>query len=110
MNQLSLFAQSHLAQPAPYVAAETSRAASLAIRPDASRLRQAVYAFLKGRGSAGATDVEIQQSLQLTGDTQRPRRWELQRAGLVIDSGERRKTPSGREAIVWVCRDIPPSG
>lgn len=31
----------------------------------------------------------------------RSRRAELVAAGLIVDSGERRKTPSGRNAIVW---------
>lgn len=31
----------------------------------------------------------------------RSRRAELVRLGLVVDTGERRKTPSGRNAIVW---------
>ena len=32
----------------------------------------------------------------------RSRRAELVKAGLVIDSGDRRKLPSGRNAIVWL--------
>jgi len=31
-----------------------------------------------------------------------PRRHELARDGWIVDSGERRRTPSGTEAVVWV--------
>lgn len=38
----------------------------------------------------------------MTGDSERPRRWSLQRAGLIRDSGQRRRSPAGRKAIVWI--------
>ncbi len=85
----------------PHTPPETSRAAAEAVKPDAARLRQAVLRYIQSRGPAGATDQEIQAALGLAGDTQRPRRWELQKADLIHDSGQRRKTSSGREAIVW---------
>lgn len=45
-------------------------------------------------------DFELQRDLKLSGDTLRPRRWSLQKRGLVEDSGERRKAKRGM-AIVW---------
>jgi len=89
-------------RPAPHSGGSTSHAAAGEIRSDAGRLRQAVWAFIRARGDHGATDSEIQTDLQLAGDTQRPRRWELQRAGLIVDSGQRRRTPTGRKAVVWI--------
>ena len=36
-----------------------------------------------------------------------PRRWELVNAGLVRDSGMRRKTRSRRNAAVWIATESP---
>jgi hypothetical protein len=82
----------------------TSREAADAIKPDASELRRRVLAYLRGRGEDGATDEEIQEGLPMAQNTERPRRRELELAGLVIDSGRKRRTRSGRNAVVWVCR------
>ncbi|MFW6124605.1 MAG: hypothetical protein ACOC46_00545 [Pirellulales bacterium] len=86
----------------PHSGSATSRAAAEAIRPEAGTLSAAVFEFIVGAGDRGATDGEIQRALHLAGDTERPRRRALQQRGLIIDSGHRRKTPSGREAVVWV--------
>lgn len=102
--QLALFDPYHLepaTPPAPHTRPTTSRTAAEQIQPAAATLRRAVLRFIQSQGSDGATDAEIQTALDLTGDTQRPRRWELQRAGLIVDSGRRRKTPAARDAIVW---------
>jgi len=80
----------------------TSKAAAEAIRPEAGTLSAAVFVFIVGTGERGATDGEVQRGLQLDGNTQRPRRRALQQRGLIIDSGKRRKTPAGREAVVWI--------
>jgi hypothetical protein len=82
----------------------TSQSSARAIAPDARSLREQVYALLKREQlfTRGLTDEEIAFRLSMNPSTERPRRIELQRAGLVIDSGERRKTKSGREAVVWV--------
>ena len=85
----------------PHSGSATSRAAAESIRPEAGTLSAAVFAFIVGAGKRGATDGEIQRALHLAGDTERPRRRALQQRGLIIDSGHRRKTPSGREAVVW---------
>ena len=89
-------------RPAPHSGGDTSREAAGTVRADAGRLRQAVLAFILGRGADGATDAEIQAALSLAGDTERPRRWELQRASLIADSGQRRRTRTGRKAVVWI--------
>ena len=48
----------------------------------------------------GLTDEEMQTRLGMNPSTQRPRRIELARRGLVAEGGERR-TKSGRMALVW---------
>ena len=82
----------------------TSQAAAESIRPKAKQLRLKVLAFIRGTGEGGATDHEIQAGLGMNPSTQRPRRGELVKAGLVENSGRTRATPSGRQATVWVSR------
>ena len=48
----------------------------------------------------GLTDEEMQRLLEMNPSTQRPRRIELARRGLVVECGTRR-TASGRMATVW---------
>jgi hypothetical protein len=48
----------------------------------------------------GLTDEEMQRRLDMNPSTQRPRRIELARRGLVVECGTR-KTASGRMAVVW---------
>jgi transcription initiation factor IIE alpha subunit len=49
----------------------------------------------------GLTDEEMQRKLGMNPSTQRPRRIELMRRGLVAEAGTRRTT-SGRMAVVWM--------
>lgn len=64
-----------------------------------TRLHRLVLDFLRGRPD-GATDEEIASGLGLNPSTERPRRIELARRGLVIEAGTR-KTASKRNATVW---------
>lgn len=75
----------------------TSVAAAASMKPHAGRLRDVV---LQAIAAAPATDEEIALRTGLAGNTVRPRRVELQRAGLVEECGKR-KTASGRNAVVW---------
>jgi hypothetical protein len=81
---------------------ETSRAAAKSVVGDSATIRRRVLAVIEERGAYGATDEEIQNSLGLNGNTVRPRRGELQTAGLVRHSGGSRATQSGRKAVVWI--------
>jgi len=74
--------------------------AAAQIAKPSKTLRDKVHVYLKAR-SDGATDEEISIDLELQSDTARPRRRELQIAGLVVDSGLTRKTTNNREAVVW---------
>lgn len=80
----------------------TSRAAAEAIKPHLGPMHLKIQAYLMGR--AGATDEEMQLDLKMNGSTQRPRRIDMIRWGLVIDSGKTRATKSGRQAVVWMLR------
>lgn len=64
--------------------------------------RRRVFEAIRRAGRAGLTDQEIQRELGLDGNTERPRRGELERAGQIVESGEKRPTASGGQAIVWV--------
>jgi transcription initiation factor IIE alpha subunit len=60
-----------------------------------------VYELLAWRGETGATDEEMQAELEMSPNTQRPRRVELARRGMIVESGTTRRTASGRMATVW---------
>lgn len=86
----------------PHSGSVTSREAARRIAPAAISQVAQVFAFILRQGSEGATDLEIQAELGLSGDSERPRRKALQIAGEIIDSGTTRKSPTGRDSIVWV--------
>lgn len=79
---------------------ETSVAAAEEIAASAATLRGLVLSYIQIRGEEGATDEEIAAALDMNPSTARPRRVELERAGLIKKSG-RRPTRSGRMATVW---------
>lgn len=79
---------------------ETSRAAAASLTPaklTGDRLR--IYRYLRSRPD-GATDEEIAAALAMNANTERPRRIELQKIGMIRLSGTR-ATVSGRKANVW---------
>lgn len=100
MSQTTLFDIDPL--PASQRHSLTSRAAARGIAPSASTLRDQVYGYLRACGLDGATDEQIQRATGLSGDTERPRRIELLKAGRIMDSGRVRATASGQTAVVWV--------
>lgn len=86
---------------------ETSVEAAEKAAGRAEQDRARVYFYLKAEGLHGGTDEEIQLELNMPGNTERPRRWELSQAEppLICLSGQTRKNRSGRRAAVWVVRD-----
>lgn len=80
----------------------TSIAAAESVQPHAAALRAKVLEAIQAAGEQGLTDLECQELLSMPGDTQRPRRRELEQAGLIKDSGRTRATRYGKEAVVWV--------
>ncbi len=81
---------------------DTSRAAALAMIPKFKGLMLNLFRFFKARGELGMTDEEGQFMSGINGNSYRPGRVKLVDLGLVVDSGMRRKTRSGKEAVVWV--------
>lgn len=92
-TQPSLFGIPHSGSP-------TSHAAADSMRPTAQTLREKVFEYIRCQGDYGATEEEIEYELDLTGNTCRPRVWELMKAERIEDSGAMRKTRSGRYARV----------
>ena len=87
------------------VGSDTSRAAAESVSEVKGWMRRRVWKALNRRGDRGATDEELQRALRMNPSTERPRRVELVESELVIDSGRRRPTRSGRMAVVWTVRE-----
>lgn len=87
----------------------TSKAAAASIVGSLNAQQSRVQAALAKAGLHGMTDQEMQRSLGMAENTQRPRRIELMDRGLVIDSGRKRKTISKRNATVWILRKYLPN-
>ena len=79
-------------------AKQTSVIAALRALPKTGTKRMLVFNYLRSRAS---TDEEIEQALNISGNTIRPIRGSLVRDGFVRDSNMRRLTVAGNEAIVW---------
>lgn len=105
MYQRDLFTAASAELAGPSVSAQrnsaTSVAAAEAVKPDAPTLRACVLAFIRSKGTDGATDEEVQNASKMNPSTERPRRIELWRAGFVGTAGNTRPTRSGRRATVW---------
>ena len=80
---------------------DTSASALASIERSAKTLRGTLYRWLLDQGEIGATDEEMQIALSMNPSTQRPRRVELARSGIIRAEGTR-KTRSGRSAVVWI--------
>lgn len=104
-------------KPAPAITrSRTSRDAARAVTPKRDLYRARVYEALKVAGPVhmnptpfgivgGYTDEEGAETTKMDQNTYRPRRVELTRDNLVMDSGQVRETHSGRKATVWVVRE-----
>ena len=100
------------ADPLPTFApgSETSRQAAIDKydRHNSKNQRDTIYRLVKFRGEQGATREEIQEALEMSGDTVRPRCKELLGEmqswpnALIKRNGETRKTKSGNSAEVLV--------
>ena len=95
MNQQTLFDEG-----APYQRhSQTSKQAAKEINPHLNGLQTKVLDLLAGQ-PAGLTDEQMQIVLGMNPSTQRPRRIELMKLGLITEAGTR-KTRSGRNAVIW---------
>jgi hypothetical protein len=77
---------------------QTSKAAAAQIKKAIGPLHKLILAHLKDKPS---TDEEIMSALDMNGNTERPRRRELELMGKIEDSGKTRRTKSGRDAVIW---------
>ena len=92
---------------APFVkGSETSEAAATSVERELGRLQADVLRFIEER--AGATCDEVERGLNLRHQTASARVYELRERGLIEDSGAKRKTSSGRAAVVWRIRKREP--
>jgi hypothetical protein len=86
----------------PFVAgSDTSEAAAVSMFGRAPTLREMVLGELRRRAADGATNDELEAFFEWPHQTLSPRVRELVLKGHVVDSGNRRRTRSGRMAIVW---------
>jgi hypothetical protein len=103
----STFAGLPLIPPAHHNApVGTSSVAADRIAGHAKHLRSRVLAFIVEQGAHGATDDEGEAVLGIKCQTYTPRRGELVKLRLVVDSGRRRNTASGRPAAVWIAATL----
>lgn len=80
--------------------AETRHEAEVAIEPSKENLRKKVLDCIAAHPQ-GVTDEKISDLTGMPGNTERPRRKELERAGKITARGTG-KTRSGRKAVTWV--------
>lgn len=79
---------------------DTDRAAAYAVMPRTGTQRRRVLAAI-ALAEDGLTDHELADATGLYLYSAAPRRTELLRGGWVRDSGIRRATPLGADAVVW---------
>jgi hypothetical protein len=80
----------------------TSGVAAARIAGHTAKQRAEVMGVIVRAGAFGATDAEIEAATGIRAQSISPRRGELRKLSLIVDSGERRLTPRGRPAAVWV--------
>ena len=98
-GQLPLFPYANGRVPA-VAGSDTSTAAGASIAPHLGALQARVLRLIRGT-AAGVTDDDLERLTDLRHQTVSARRRELVLAGFVYDTGERRRTSSGRLAAVW---------
>lgn len=84
----------------PHSGNDTSRAAAQVngARRESQRAR---LIRLFSSPTAGYTDEDLGDMMQLDGSSLRPRRWQLVKDGYIRDNGKRRNTRNGLSAVVW---------
>ena len=79
----------------------TSLAAAEKVFPKTGSLKRKVYEHFLSCGEFGATDQEIENALNISGNTVRPTRQSLQKDGYILDTGFTRSNANGNQCIVW---------
>jgi len=86
----------------PYAkGSDTSREAAESMKPVAGDLRERVYRRIKESDTDGITCDALEVALGLSHQTCSARVNELRNAGRIVDSGLRKRTRSGRKAVVY---------
>mgnify|MGYP003111023854 FL=1 len=78
---------------------DTSKTAAKEIAPTAKTVRALVLHQLKDRS---LTTYELAERLGLPYHTVQPRTSELRATNQIVDSGDRRMNPTGKQGIVWI--------
>ena len=92
-------------QPPSAPGSDTSEDAAESMSESAPSYRRRVLEFINSRGTVGATSDEVQAALGLTHQNGSARVSELaNRYKLIVDSGQKRRTRSGRKAVVYVVK------
>jgi predicted ArsR family transcriptional regulator len=84
----------------------TSAAAARSVRESAPVITRRLLDVLRARGPLTRTEVAL--AAGITEYQASKRLSDLKNADEILDSGERRVGPSGREQIVWAARRIDP--
>jgi hypothetical protein len=84
---------------------DTSREAAEKAMETAKSLRAKIWRWFRVQPD-GATDEELIDAFGGPGNANavRPRRCELVRLGIIVDSGRTRPNRSSRDAVVWIIR------
>lgn len=85
---------------------DTSMEAAEKVASIAPAIREKVLQGVAAAGAAGLTVLEGCQQFGWDRHGAQPRFTELKALGKIIDSGQRRRNPSGVRAIVWVTPDL----
>jgi len=88
------------------VALMSSNDTAVAEKPSAANDRARILDFIRSRGVVGATSDECQAWFGLSHQTGSARVAELLQAGIIIESGHRRKTRRNRDADVLVVAPV----
>ena len=82
---------------------DTSRAAAASVEHGAESLCAVIFAAIKAAGDHGMTCFEVEERFALKHQTASARLWDLHtKTTVLMDSGRRRPTSSGRKAVVWI--------
>ena len=81
---------------------KTSQIAAERVLSRTGTKRRTLFDLIQGAGARGLCDHEIESITGWHTNTSRSTRNGLMNDGWIVDSGNRRKTPQGNGAIVWV--------
>lgn len=99
MSQIDLFTGSVVEPMPPFQAhSATSYEAAVSVQSSAAQQRERVYRYIVANGPV--TDEQVALGLELDGNSVRPRRRELQKAGRIVADGTG-VTVRGRSAVRW---------